>query len=142
VSSAMRPGQYLEWKTLPVPADAMKQDTYTFYWIGNTARFSEIYTPKSARFMLALNGKDIVEFHIPKGKGNEEWKGQEGVKLTFEHRSNVRSATQGTFRLTVPTTLLKTGEPATLRVHAPKGNHGGVWFGIFEACKRKPRIKE
>ena len=61
----------------------------------------------------------------------------DGVKLAFRFRSEERAGSQGTFLLTVPTAMLEAGKPATLKVYAPKGNQGGIWFGILEACIRK-----
>ena len=133
VTTAQRPGQYLEWRTRPVPTAALKQQTYTLYWIGDMALKPGRRRPN---FVLRINGEDAVAFNV--GGEEREWRGRNGAKLTFEPCSSRRGGHQGTFRLSVPATMLKANEPLTLRVYAPKGDTGHVWFGIFEACIRKP----
>ena len=128
-----RPGQYLEWETRPVPAQALTKPAYTFHWIGDMEG-----TPRPPRpnFTLSVNGRPLVPFSV--ASQSTAWPGTGGAELAFQVRSQLRGGVQGTFRLTLPTKLLTSGKPVRLRIHAPKGDNG-VWIGIFDSCLRRPK---
>ena len=137
--------KYLEWKTRPVPAGALKADTYQFYWAGIMSRPPPGKDPRC--FVLSIDSRDAVLF----GPASEDkvWPGTvAGVTLKFEYRKH-GDASPGIFRLTVPTKLVRAGEPVTLRVRGLTerakispylyGNASDIWFGVYEASIRKPK---
>ena len=122
--SRARAGQTdLVWETLPVPPDVRTRPTYEFTFAGGMGYPQQ---PQAA-FALSLNGKKIIDIPQIVWK-DHEWKGKDCV-LRYAREKSTEEL--GRFTLTVPSSLLAPGKPATLCVTAEdKGSRR--WFAVME----------
>lgn len=122
--SRARAGQTeLVWETLPAPQDVRARPTYEFTFAGGMGYPQQ---PQAA-FALSLNGKKIIDIPQIVWK-DHEWKGKDCV-LRYAREKSTEEL--GRFTLTVPSSLLAPGKPATLCVTAEdKGSRR--WFAVME----------
>ena len=130
--TAQRPGQYLEWLSVPVSTKALEEGEVAFTWIG---AMSPRPGPARPSFVVTVNGRNLVSFTVTEKATT--WDGKTGAKLSFEPRPTSAHLAVGAFRLIVPAPLLEAGKPARIRVHGPSGDQS-TWFGIYESSVRKP----
>jgi len=124
VISRARAGQTeLVWETLPAPSDVRARPTYEFDFAGGMGYPQQ---PQAA-FTLLLNGKQVID--IPEIVWKDyEWK---GGGCTLRYKRDAATDELGAFTLTVPSSLLAPGKPATLGVTAEdKGSRR--WFAVME----------
>ena len=113
----------LVWETLPVPPDVRARPTYEFSFAGGMGYPQQ---PQAA-FALSLNGKKVIDIPQIVWK-DHEWKGN-GCVLRYVRENTTDEL--GRFTLTVPSSLLEPGKPATLGVTAEaKGSLR--WFAVME----------
>ena len=113
----------LVWETLPAPPDVRARPTYEFVFAGGMGYPQQ---PQAA-FALSLNGKKIIDIPQVVWK-DHEWKGN-GCVLRYSREKSTEEL--GRFTLTVPSSLLEPGKPATLGVTAEaKGSRR--WFAVME----------
>ncbi len=125
VIARARTGQTeLVWETQPVPRDVRTRPTYEFAFAGGMGYPQQ---PQAA-FAFSLNGKKIID--ISELVWNDcEWKGG-GCALRYVREKS--TAELGHFTLTVPSSLLEPGKPATLGVTAEA--RGSLrWFAVMES---------
>ena len=113
----------LAWETQPVPQDVHKRQTFDFTFAGGMGFPQQ---PQAA-FVLSINGKKIID--IPELVWKDcEWSGN---GCTLRYRRDASTAELGCFTLTVPSSLLESGKPATLSVTA-EDRHSLRWFAVME----------
>jgi hypothetical protein len=100
----------------------------TFRWIANLGWQSQ---PAGGRFSLWLNQEKLLDFDIT--LTSTTWKNADGaVELKYTVKSIDRDEdSSGIMELTVPSSRLKIGEPATLRVDGSAAN-SLRYFGLQE----------
>ena len=124
VISRARAGQTdLVWETQPAPQDVRTRPTYAFTFAGGMGYPQQ---PQAA-FALSLNGKKIIDIPQIVWK-DHEWKGN-GCVLRYVREKATDEL--GCFTLTVPSALLKPGQPATLGVTA-EAKDSRRWFAVME----------
>ena len=119
----MRVRVRLVWETLPVPQDVRAKPTFDIMFAGGMGYPQQ---PQAA-FALSLNGKKIID--IPQ----IVWKDHEwvGGGCTLRYKRDTATDELGILTLTVPSSLLAPGQPATLGVTAEaKGSRR--WFAVME----------
>ena len=113
----------LVWETLPSPQDVRARPTYDFVFAGGMGYPQQ---PQAA-FALSLNGKKVID--IPTIVWDDhEWKGN-GCVLRYVREKSTDEL--GRFTLTVPSSLLEPGKPATLGVTA-EAKDSRRWFAVME----------
>ena len=113
----------LVWETLPAPQDVRARPTYDFVFAGGMGYPQQ---PQAA-FALSLNGKKVID--IPTIVWDDhEWKGN-GCVLRYVREKSTDEL--GRFTLTVPSSLLEPGKPATLGVTA-EAKDSRRWFAVME----------
>ena len=113
----------LAWETQPVPQDVRKRTTFDFTFAGGMGFPQQ---PQAA-FVLSLNGKKIIDIPEIVWK-DHEWKGG-GCTLRYKRETSTDEL--GIFTLTVPSSMLAPGKPATLGVTAEDRN-SRRWFAVME----------
>ena len=113
----------LAWETQPVPQDVRKSAMFDFTFAGGMGYPQQ---PQSA-FAFLVNGKKVID--IPELVWKDcEWSGN-GCTLRYSREAS--TAELGYFTLSVPTSLLEPGKPATLFVTA-EDRHSLRWFAVLE----------
>ena len=113
----------LAWETQPVPQDVRKSAMFDFTFAGGMGYPQQ---PQSA-FAFLVNGKKVID--IPELVWRDcEWSGN---GCTLRYRREASTAELGYFTLSVPTSLLEPGKPATLFVTA-EDRHSLRWFAVLE----------
>ena len=113
----------MAWETQPVPQDVRKRQTFDFTFAGGMGFPQQ---PQAA-FVLSINGKKIID--IPELVWKDcEWSGN---GCTLRYRRDASTAELGCFTLTVPSSLLESGKPATLSVTA-EDRYSQRWFAVLE----------
>ena len=114
----------LVWETQPVPQDVRAKPTFNITFAGGMGYPQQ---PQAA-FALSLNGKKVID--IPEIVWEDhEWK---GGGCTLHYKRDMATDERGFFTLTVPSSLLVPGQPATLGVTAElKGSRR--WFAVMES---------
>jgi hypothetical protein len=118
-----RIGNRITWETSPVPPKSAN-DFATFVFAGGLGYASE---PKTAGFVLEINGKDVLHFDLP--EPNIWQSDDKRVELQFESIRAVTVDRFGLFRLKVPYDMLKNGVPGVLGVRS-LGTGSQRWFGL------------
>ena len=113
------------WSTAVVPED-WEHDTTTFVWSGGFGAGSR---ESSGTFTVFINDGKALD--VPFSLDGAVWK-RDGYRLRFmpsaKHTRGDESL--GLFYLTVPTSVLKPGEAATIKMTASKEN-SGRWFNLY-----------
>jgi hypothetical protein len=124
------------WRTAIVPED-WKHETATFVWSGG---FGWASKPFSGHFTLFVNDRKVMD--LPFSLRPAIWK-SDGYQLRFQpargHRYGDESL--GLFYLTVPSSVLKPGEPATIKMTASKEN-SARWFNLYPHTNVVARQRE
>ena len=113
----------LAWETQPVPQDVRKCTTFDFTFAGGMG----FPLQPQAAFALFVNGKKVIDIPELVWK-DHEWK---GGGCTLRYKRDASTAELGHFTLTVPSSLLEPGKPATLSVTA-EDRHSLRWFAVME----------
>ena len=123
ISRALAGQTDLVWETQPVPQTVQSKPTFDITFAGGMG-----YPQQSqATFALSLNGKKIID--IPEIVWNDhEWKGS---GCTLRYKRDTSTDGLGIFTLTVPSSMLSPGKPATLGVTAEDRNFRR-WFAVME----------
>ncbi|MEM9142335.1 MAG: hypothetical protein AAGA86_05060 [Bacteroidota bacterium] len=120
----------LVWKTQVLP-ESFKGNTASFVWLYG------IHTgPEQYRYSLSVNGKPILSFINPTKKNGEdgETKGAGGSRLLLRQTMvDVNKDQMGYAVLTVPTTLLKKGEAATIKIEAEHAQ-SSAWYMTYKVA--------
>ena len=123
ISRALAGQTELVWETQPVPSTVREKTTFDITFAGGMGYPQQ---PQAA-FALALNGKKIIDIPEIVWK-DHEWKGG-GCMLRYKRDSGTDEL--GIFTLTVPSSMLTPGKPATLGVTAEDKN-SRRWFAVME----------
>ena len=123
ISRALAGQTELVWETQPAPKDVRTRPTFDFTFAGGMGYPMQ---PQAA-FALSLNGKKILDVPEVVWK-DHEWKGGGCV---LRYKRNAATDELGHFTLTVPTSLLVPGQPATLGVTA-EAKASRRWFAVME----------
>ena len=116
-------GNRITWETAAVTGKS-SGDSVTFVFAGGLGYASE---PKTAGFVLEIDGNDILHFDLPEPK---TWRSNDKrVQLQFDSMRTVSVDHFGFFRLTVPQDMLKTDVPCVLGVRS-LGTGSQRWFGL------------
>lgn len=99
----------LAWRTHPMPRQP--GETVTIAFVGKT--FGRSGEPTDEQFLLSVNGQPAIHF-APHRNIDGSWR-EGDVQLTFQHRAS-NWHPSGLFTLTLPTSMVAPGEPATLSV--------------------------
>jgi len=112
------------WRTAVVPKD-WRFETTTFVWNGG---FGWASNPGGGHFTLFVNGRKVLD--PPFTLKPALWQ-RDGYQLKFfPMRVAKGDESLGLFYLTVPTSVLKPGEPATIKMTATKQN-SKRWFNLY-----------
>ena len=121
ISRARKGQTELVWETQPVPQDVRAKPTFDIMFAGGMGYPQE---PQAA-FALPLNGKKVID--IPEIVWKDHaWTGG-GCTLRYKRDADEL----GIFTLTVPSSLLAPGKPATLGVTA-ESRGSRRWFAVME----------
>ena len=123
ISRALAGQTELVWETQPTPKDVRTRPTFDFTFAGGMGYPMQ---PQAA-FALSLNGKKILDIPEVVWK-DHEWK---GGGCTLRYKRSAATDELGHFTLTVPTSLLAPGQPATLGVTA-EAKASRRWFAVME----------
>ena len=113
----------LAWQTQPTPPDVRARPTYVFSFAGGMGYPQQ----PPAAFALSFNGKKIIDMPEIVWK-DHEWQGN-GCVLRYTREKSTDEL--GHFTLTVPSSLLEPGKPATLGVTA-EAKASRRWFAVME----------
>ena len=123
ISRALAGQTELVWETQPVPPTVRAKPTFDITFAGGMGYPQQ---PQAA-FALSLNGKKVIDIPEIVWK-DHEWKGG-GCTLRYKRETSTDEL--GIFTLTVPSSMLTPGKPATLSVTAEdKGSRR--WFAVME----------
>ena len=123
ISRALAGQTELVWETRPVPQTVRAKPTFDITFAGGMGYPQQ---PQAA-FSLSLNGKKVIDVPEIVWK-DHEWK---GGGCTLRYKRDTSTDELGIFTLTVPSSMLAPGKPATLGVTAEaKGSRR--WFAVME----------
>ena len=115
------------WKTQPAPKVVAGSKPFVFRW---RAAFGGVIDQPGGTFSLMLGDRSLVDFDV--SHQDAAWKNPTiGVALKYSVKNVEDGISSGVMELTLPTTLLKPGEPAELQVVATQ-NGSSRWFGLYE----------
>ncbi|MBI5060382.1 glycoside hydrolase family 92 protein [candidate division KSB1 bacterium] len=122
----------IEWKTAPLPRN-IEQHAVTFMWVAGHATYKGGH-----RFELYGNGEKWLSFTTATDTSRLWWseQGANGTQLIFcPSYIDQFDDLFGECYLTVPTKLLKRGEPLTLKIVGENGNSSD-WYMTFQHASR------
>ena len=123
ISRARKGQTELVWETQPVPQDVRANPTFDIMFAGGMGYPQQ---PQAA-FALSLNGKKVIDIPEIVWK-DHEWK---GGGCTLRYKRDTATDELGIFTLTVPSSMLTPGKPATLGVTAEDKN-SRRWLTVME----------
>ena len=123
ISRALAGQTELVWETQPVPQTVREKPTFDITFAGGMGYPQQ---PQAA-FALSLNGKKVIDIPEIVWK-DHEWK---GGGCTLRYKRDTSTDELGVFTLTVPSSMLAPGKPATLGVTA-EAKASRRWFAVME----------
>ena len=123
ISRALAGQTELVWETQPVPQTVREKPTFDITFAGGMGYPQQ---PQAA-FALSLNGKKVIDIPEIVWK-DHEWK---GGGCTLRYKRDTSTDELGIFTLTVPSSMLAPGKPATLGVTA-EAKASRRWFAVME----------
>ncbi len=123
ISRALAGQTELVWETQSVPQTVREKPTFDITFAGGMGYPQQ---PQAA-FALSLNGKKVIDIPEIVWK-DHEWK---GGGCTLRYKRDTSTDELGIFTLTVPSSMLAPGKPATLGVTA-EAKASRRWFAVME----------
>ena len=100
---------------------------FVFRW---RAAFGGVMDRPDGKFSVMFGDRSLVDFDL--SHRDATWKNSSsGSELKYSVKTVEDGISSGVMELTLPTTLLKPGEQAELRVVATQ-NGSSCWFGLYE----------
>jgi putative heme-binding domain-containing protein len=114
------------WETEPVPATLKPDATQDFLVPVSMGSRSGPF----GKFTLRLNGKSVIEFDP--ALHDQTWHSADGkVRMSYMAMQDSSEESNGILTISVHSSLLEPGKPATFGVVSPASN-SQRWFGVYE----------
>lgn len=118
------PGRRVQWETGIVPPDSAAERV-TFVFAGGLGYSTE---PKTAGFILEIDGQDAVAFDLPEPSRWES--ADKSIELRFLARRTIGPDGFGVFQVTMPRARITPGKTCRFGVRS-LGQGSRRWFGLY-----------